>query len=329
MCLLIQQPAGCTFSKVELRDFIARNPDGYGYARADHGHMVWGKMVADAETIIADYYQHMAGKAGMLHFRMATHGPTDRANAHPFLVTPDEWSHEHTIVLAHNGVLSSGNPFCTTESDTAHFVKYIVQPIALSNPDLLFTPEWGEMIGNLIGRNNKLTIQHADGRAVIINSEGGVLHKGAWMSNTYAWSNPANVSQIVDYDPDENYFNYGGYCKYSDHRSSTTTTFDTPTIPSSYSDESAYDDKMISCAQHYQRNGLVGIAEWMRANPQDAADVLFEYYRLSEEDAQDLVTDSPDRSATYLEAALHQSEILSDIEYDELPYADANQYAFV
>ena len=319
MCLLIQQPAGCTFSKVELRDFIERNPDGYGYARADHGHMVWGKMVADAETIIDNYYQHMAGKEGMLHFRMATHGPTDRANAHPFLVTPE-------IVLAHNGILSSGNPFRATESDTAHFVQYIVQPIALSNPDLLFTPEWGEMIGNLIGRSNKLTIQHADGRAVIINSEGGVLHKGAWMSNTYAWSNPANVSRIVDYDTDENYFSYGGYRGYSDRRSSTTS--DTPAIPSSYAEESAYDDTMVSCARHYQRNGLPGIAEWMRANPQDAADVLFEYYRLSEEDAQDLVTDSSDQAVTYLEDVLNQSGILADIEYDEEPYADANQYAF-
>jgi len=321
MCLLIQQPAGCTFSKVELRDFIARNPDGYGYARADHGHMVWGKMVADAETIIADYYQHMAGKAGMLHFRMATHGPTDRANAHPFLVTPE-------IVLAHNGVLSSGNPFCAAESDTAHFVKYIVQPIALSNPDLLFTPEWGEMIGDLIGRSNKLTIQHADGRAVIVNSEGGVLHKGAWMSNTYAWSNPANVSRIADYDPDENYFSYGGYRGYSDHRSSTTTTSDTPAIPSSYADTSMYEDTVVSCARHYQRNGLKGIADWMRANPQDAANVLFEHYGLSEEDAQDLVTDSSDQAVSYLEVALNQSGILADIEYDEDPYTDANQYAF-
>ena len=319
MCLLIQQPAGCNFSKVELRDFIARNPDGYGYARADHGHIVWGKMVADAETIIDDYYQHMAGKEGMLHFRMATHGPTDRANAHPFLVTPE-------IVLAHNGILSSGNPFRATESDTAHFVQYIVQPIALSNPDLLFTPEWGEMIGNLIGRSNKLTIQHADGRAVIINSESGVLHKGAWMSNTYAWSNPANVSQIVDYDTDENYFSYGGYRGYSDRRSSTTS--DTPTIPSSCAEESAYDDTMVSCARHYQRNGLKGIADWMRANPQDAANVLFEHYSLSEEDAQDLVTNSSDRAVSYLEDALDQSGILADIEYDEEHYADANQYAF-
>jgi hypothetical protein len=73
---------------------------------------------------------------------------------------------------------------------------------------------------------------------------------------------------------------------------------------------------------------LVGIADWMRANPQDAADVLFEYYRLSEEDAQDLVTDSSDQALSYLEDVLTQSGILADIEYDEEPYADANQYAF-
>lgn len=321
MCLLIQQPAGCTFSKVELRDFIARNPDGYGYARAHHGRLVWGKMVSDADTIIADYYKNMAGKEGMLHFRQATHGPTDIPNAHPFLVTPQ-------IVLAHNGILSSGNPFCTTESDTAHFVKYIVQPIALSNPDLLFTPEWGEMIGNLIGRSNRLTIQHADGRAVIINSEAGVLHKGAWMSNTYAWSNPANPTRIIDYGSDENYYSYRGYGQYDDRRSSTATTLDTPTTPSSYADMSMYGNAMVSCARHYQRNGLKGIATWMRANQQDAADVLFEHYNLSLDDAQDLVTDSSDQAISYLEDALEQSEILTDIDSDDESYVDANQYAF-
>ena len=311
MCLLIQQPAGCTFSKVELNDFIRRNPDGYGYARAERGHIIWGKMVADAETIIADYYRHMAGKSGMIHFRMATHGQTDEANAHPFEVTPE-------IVLAHNGILSSGNPFSDDESDTAHFVKYIVRPIALSTPDLLFTPEWGEMVGNLIGKSNKLTIQHADGRSAIINSSSGVLHKGAWMSNTYAWSNSTNayavqIPKTYAYDPSDTDW------MYEDRRSATAD------LPSVYGDP--YGDPLIDCAKYFESGGRNGIAQWVKANPQEAADTLIALYDIDEDYAAELVTGSENMVVDHLEEALRNQGLLVDLNQEE-EFVDEDQLAF-
>lgn len=308
MCLLIQQPAGCTFSKVELKDFIRRNPDGYGYARAERGRIIWGKMVADADTIIADYHQHMAGKSGMIHFRMATHGQTDEANAHPFEVTPE-------IVLAHNGILSSGNPFSDDESDTAHFVKYIVRPIALSTPDLLFTPEWGEMVGNLIGKSNKLTIQHADGRSAIINSSSGVLHKGAWMSNTYAWSNSTNVYPVqipktYAYDPSDTDW------MYEDRRSATA---DLPSV---------YGDPLIDCAKYFESGGQNGIAQWMKANPVEAADTLVELYGIEDSYAMELVTGSENLVTEYLEDALREAGLLVNLSTEEEEFVDEDQLAF-
>lgn len=308
MCLLIQQPAGCTFSKIELNDFIRRNPDGYGYARAERGHIIWGKMVADADTIIADYYRHMAGKSGMIHFRMATHGQTDEANAHPFEVTPE-------IVLAHNGILSSGNPFSDDESDTAHFVKYIVRPIALSTPDLLFTPEWGEMVGNLIGKSNKLTIQHADGRSAIINSSGGVLHKGAWMSNTYAWSNSTNayagqIPEAYAYDPSD--ADWG----YEDRRSARA---DLPSV---------YGDPLFDCAKYFESGGRNGIAQWMKANPEEAAATLVELYDIQDDYAMELVAGSENLVAEYLEDALREAGLLVNLSTEEEEFVDEDQLAF-
>jgi len=305
MCLLIQQPAGCTFSKVELKDFIRRNPDGYGYARAERGRIIWGKMVADADTIIADYHQHMAGKSGMIHFRMATHGETDEANAHPFEVTPE-------IVLAHNGILSSGNPFSEDESDTAHFVKYIVRPIALSSPNLLFSPEWGEMIGNLIGKSNKLTIQHADGRCAIINSSCGVLHKGAWMSNTYAWSNaanaPLNYTRRADaYDPRDTDW------MYEDHRSARAGL---PTV---------YESQLEECAKYFESGGRNGIAQWVKANPQEAADTLVALYDIDEDYAAELVTGSENMVVDHLEESLRNEGLLVDLNQEEDAYVDEDQ----
>jgi hypothetical protein len=259
MCLLIRQPAGVTFSKTELRDFIRRNPDGYGYARSSRGRLVWGRMVTSAAEIIDSYYDTMAGKEGLLHFRMTTHGDTTERNAHPYPVTDE-------IVLAHNGILSSGNPYDPCSSDTAHFAEYIVRPIAISNPNLLFAPQWGDMIGGLIGRSNKLIIQHADGRHAIINASAGVLHRGAWMSNTYAWDNAANRAE------------------YQHQHLFDTDPYDIPAKVTARS----Y-NPLALCVKAYASGGTMGIARWASANPHGAGEILTDWYNVTERQIAELI----------------------------------------
>jgi len=182
MCLLIHQPKGVTFSKAELADFVDHNADGFGFMYGDGKLLHFLKMMGNAKDVTDAYYAHVAGRDAVLHFRMATHGPKTEENAHPFAIVPG-------IMLAHNGILSIGNPYDETKTDTEHLVEHFIRPLALQDPSRLFDAKWGEMLGKMIGTSNKLAIAHADGRVALINEDAGVRHKGAWMSNTYAWSN--------------------------------------------------------------------------------------------------------------------------------------------
>jgi hypothetical protein len=93
--------------------------------------------------------------------------------AHPFDVV------EGRIAIVHNGVLSGFGS--TTESDTAEFVRTVLQPAA----------EIGADIGPLIQ-------QHVTGSAIVVVTpdavtrygRAGLDHAGRWYSNTYAWSAP-------------------------------------------------------------------------------------------------------------------------------------------
>lgn len=183
MCLLIQQPAGLTFPKADILDFVSHNADGFGFMFGDGKTLHMHKVVGKAEEVYDVYRRHVAGKASVLHFRMATHGATNLENAHPFSVTAD-------IGMAHNGILNIGNPVHTHKTDTEHLVEYFIRPIALQSPDLLFTPAWLEMLGDLIGKSNRLAFAHRDGRIALVNGETGTTHRTAWLSNAYAWSAP-------------------------------------------------------------------------------------------------------------------------------------------
>ena len=187
MCLLISQPKGLTFSKRDLADFHDYNADGFGVMYGDGKKLHVAKILGDEKDVIATYHLLAAGRKCVLHFRMATHGSKSQENAHPFFVTDE-------IGMAHNGILDIGNPVHKGKTDTEHLVEFFIRPIALQSPDLLFNPAWCAMLGDLIGKSNRLAFAHADGRIALVNGETGTMHKGAWMSNTYAWSAPGKAT---------------------------------------------------------------------------------------------------------------------------------------
>ncbi|UOF81162.1 hypothetical protein [Caudoviricetes sp.] len=186
MCLLIKQPAGITFPKRDIRDFVDHNADGFGFMYGDGTHLHLVKMAGNLNQIYQTYQKQVAGREAVLHFRMATHGPKTPENAHPFRVTD-------SIGMAHNGVLSIGNPVNPHKTDTEHLVDFFIRPVARENPDLLFRQDWCAMLGSLIGSSNRLAFAHQDGRISLVNEESGVTHRTAWLSNTYAWSAPRSA----------------------------------------------------------------------------------------------------------------------------------------
>lgn len=181
MCLLIEQSETTNFSDQFLRDVYASNRDGVGVMYAEGGRVhVYKALPATAAEFVEFYDQHARGRACMVHARMQTHGDVDLGNCHPYRVTDDAW-------LAHNGILSTGNDWDKSRSDTWHFIRHVIAPALESDPARALDPVWQSFIGDLIGRNNKFGIVTSAGDSIVINRESGVEFNGAWLSNTYAW----------------------------------------------------------------------------------------------------------------------------------------------
>lgn len=191
MCLLIKQPEGVSFSEEWLRDFFARNNDGFGYAYAENNTLYYNRMAGSVDQML-EMYKQVAGKSAILHWRMATAGKVHHDNSHPYAVLTGEDG--YPLYLAHNGVLSCGNSFDTTMSDTYAYIHTFLRPILKENPELFKNPAFKRMVEAHIGANNKFALIDAFGHIEVYNAQAGVeweANEGkpkAWMSNTYAWS---------------------------------------------------------------------------------------------------------------------------------------------
>lgn len=182
MCLLVHQPSSTTFSDEFLADVYSGNRDGIGVMYSSGGQLVVVKALpASVDQFIAFYREHIEGRESIWHARMQTHGDIDLENCHPYGVTS-------RVALAHNGILATGNAWDKTKSDTWHFIRNVIRPAVEADESIVLDETWQSFIGDLIGGGNKFGMMTADGKAVIINRKAGVEFRGAWLSNTYAWS---------------------------------------------------------------------------------------------------------------------------------------------
>lgn len=300
MCLLISQPKGVTFSRNEILDFVSYNPDGFGisYGDGDALHLV--RMVGSASEIWDTYRAIAGGKRCVLHFRMTTHGATDADNAHPYPITED-------IAVAHNGVLTCGNPIDPCRSDTWHFIQYFLAPIARTNPELLFTPDWGEMCGRLIGASNKLAFIHRDGRIALVNEPSGVTYKGAWMSNTYAWS----VPRI--------YKDYGRMSSFQDSRAASATLTETQL------EEFEMSEIWDTAQERHVSNPVDGLFRWVQQHPNEAATLLAAIAPCDSHEASEWLNEAAGDAVTYLME--HFDDAATSYFEDTYNDADVPRYA--
>lgn len=285
MCLIIVQPAGHTLPRARLVEIFSRNDDGFGIMRAVNGVLHTWRTVGDVNEMLALYYAHAAGRACVLHWRMATHGNVDVHNAHPFTLTRD-------VAFVHNGVLEIGTP-TRGMSDTWHMAQHVLAPMARDNADALFTSDVQHVLEGMIGTSNKLVFAHADGRVAVVNRAAGVEYQGCWYSNTYAWNPPAHLRAARTARSYSNYLHdvewespatvHGPACV-----TVTPLHDDTPALLTSDGEDA--DELMRQCVrvellELAERNGEAGVLEWVRDYPNAAAELLCEHYTVTAEDA--------------------------------------------
>lgn len=198
MCLLINQPATAPALPTHwLNDFFDYNSDGVGVMYSENDCLVIEKVLPKTSAdFVVFYNKHIAGKICAFHLRMRTHGDTDLANCHPYIVL-NRAEHGLDLALMHNGILSTGNHADTSKSDTWHYIKDYLRPMLANNPEFAFSPAFRAIIGDHIGSSNKFVLMDNTGRTVTINKNAGVYWGGLWLSNTYAWTAPTDTSKTA------------------------------------------------------------------------------------------------------------------------------------
>ena len=197
MCLLvIQHQNAPKLGKEWLADFYSHNQDGVGVMYAENGKLTIKKILPKTAKDFESFYnKEITGKFCAFHLRMKTHGDINLDNCHPYEVL-NQQEHGIDLWLMHNGILSTGNASDETKSDTWHYINNYLVPMLAKNPDFAFTEPFAEIVSEHIGSGNKFVLMDNTGRIQVINQSVGVQWGGLWLSNTYAWSAPYQVSAI-------------------------------------------------------------------------------------------------------------------------------------
>ena len=175
MCIIATKPKGIFISKETAKNCFDNNPDGAGFMFSNDDRLFIRKGFFDFNRFWASYTQAMIkydNPTSILHFRITTHGLTDKSNCHPFRVNDN-------LGFAHNGIIH----FVDTDkkcSDTSMFNKTILRrlpPYFYKNDSIL------QLIAESIGTNSKLSFLDNKGDYVIVNESAGNWKEDIWYSN--------------------------------------------------------------------------------------------------------------------------------------------------
>ena len=173
MCIAIYKPKDVTISKAALQRCFKANPDGAGFMFAEDNQLHTYKGYFSFKNFYKAYQKHET-KQALVHFRIKTHGKTNKQNCHPFLVND-------RLGFIHNGIINGyGNDRL---SDTIQFNNAILKKIVKKHGSMgLFDDPMQELIENVIGYS-KLVFLDNKGNFNIMNEEKGHWHNKVWYSN--------------------------------------------------------------------------------------------------------------------------------------------------
>ena len=175
MCLLIFKPAGQTIPFDHLEQGHINNSHGSGVVAATGKKLFTLKGHDYTHEDISDYIERNTDLPMIIHFRLASHGPINYSNTHPFKL-PQDWA------AAHNGMIDL--PIMdNTKSDTREFLERYVEPVLFTEKMALMDSHLIKNLGIAVGGYNKLVFLHKTGEASIVNESSGKWIGGIWYSN--------------------------------------------------------------------------------------------------------------------------------------------------
>ncbi|MBO7461989.1 MAG: hypothetical protein J6T96_05290 [Bacteroidales bacterium] len=229
MCIAIYSPRG---NDIPCEDYLKRsfehNPDGAGFAfnlpnntvQIEKGFMDYNKFIKAFRKANKKY--GFKDRGVLIHFRITTHGGTNRECCHPFPLVADEEIMKKTSVrsdyaVVHNGIISLTSSEAYSRhhmSDTMVFIEKYLSKIA-TNKKWFNNKSNFDLIYDLI--DSKMAILNGYGE---IHSTQGFTkdEDGNWYSNTtYKSPRYSKFSNFSWFDDDDEY--WGGYGYSSGYKS--------------------------------------------------------------------------------------------------------------
>ena len=190
MCIVIVKTEKTDIPKEQLKESFDNNQDGSGYLFAMNGNLTIKKGFFVFNDFYDNYSRDMEkfnNPVSIIHFRITTHGITNKTNCHPFLINDG-------VGFAHNGMIDFVDDH-KKKSDTLMFKNEILSIL----PDgFIFNNSIMKLIEESIG-TSKLAFLDNNGNYRIANEDLGHWNKDntIWYSNKsycevrttqYAWN---------------------------------------------------------------------------------------------------------------------------------------------
>ena len=202
MCIVIVKTEKTDIPKEQLKESFDNNRDGSGYLFAMNGNLTIKKGFFVFNDFYDNYSRDMErfnNPVSIIHFRITTHGITNKTNCHPFLINDG-------IGFAHNGMIDFVDDH-KKKSDTLMFKNEILSIL----PDgFIFNNSIMKLIEESIG-TSKLAFLDNNGNYRIANEGLGHWNKDntIWYSNKsycevrtpkYAWNSFGHAGIYSQYD---------------------------------------------------------------------------------------------------------------------------------
>ena len=202
MCIVIVKTEKTDIPKEQLKESFDNNRDGSGYLFAMNGNLTIKKGFFVVNDFYDNYSRDMErfnNPVSIIHFRITTHGITNKTNCHPFLINDG-------IGFAHNGMIDFVDDH-KKKSDTLMFKNEILSIL----PDgFIFNNSIMKLIEESIG-TSKLAFLDNNGNYRIANEGLGHWNKDntIWYSNKsycevrtpkYAWNAFGHAGIYSQYD---------------------------------------------------------------------------------------------------------------------------------
>ena len=206
MCLIIQATKPQVITDTMMNCAYLNNDDGFGLMFANKGkvhvHKLGKPKSFKSINKLWDSYKNLDVPMG-LHFRFNTNGESSKAMSHPYQILNKE-ENSRDLWVMHNGPQLPTPMIDNDKSDTHQFVKWILKPQLANEPELLYNPDWQEMLADLIGSDKLLFLDSKTEEFTIINEDQGKTTDDMWLSNTYSLEPSGMYASTRDYTYDSN-----------------------------------------------------------------------------------------------------------------------------